>query len=227
MEARMWVGALAASACALCAVPAGATTTIDIGWNTVGGQIGIATLATGSGSGVSWVGSLLGFNFNVVSGSDPDPLDFLSTADDGAPGAAGPIYVYVTETGLTSLKSPVDIRSSLTENELSPGWTVTETTFEDNSNAAYGQATTLLSHTFTGPITTPSALSGVTLDSVSSPFSITQMYEITATGVGSAGSTEHVSVVPELATWGMLVLGFAGLGLAGYRGSRKTAAFAE
>jgi hypothetical protein len=32
--------------------------------------------------------------------------------------------------------------------------------------------------------------------------------------------------VPELSTWGMLGLGFAGLGLAGYRKSRKTAAAA-
>ena len=34
------------------------------------------------------------------------------------------------------------------------------------------------------------------------------------------------SAVPEPATWAMMLLGFAGLGVVGYRGSRKNAAFA-
>ena len=33
------------------------------------------------------------------------------------------------------------------------------------------------------------------------------------------------SPVPEPATWAMMLIGFAGLGVAGYRGSRKSAAF--
>ena len=35
------------------------------------------------------------------------------------------------------------------------------------------------------------------------------------------------SPVPESATWAMMLIGFAGLGVAGYRGSRKSAAFAS
>jgi hypothetical protein len=34
------------------------------------------------------------------------------------------------------------------------------------------------------------------------------------------------SAVPEPATWAMMLIGFAGLGVAGYRGSRKSAPFA-
>jgi hypothetical protein len=34
---------------------------------------------------------------------------------------------------------------------------------------------------------------------------------------------ENVSAVPEPSTWAMMLLGFAGLGFAGYRASRKTA----
>jgi PEP-CTERM motif len=34
------------------------------------------------------------------------------------------------------------------------------------------------------------------------------------------------SAVPEPSTWAMMLVGFAGLGFAGYRTSRKTAAFA-
>ena len=33
--------------------------------------------------------------------------------------------------------------------------------------------------------------------------------------------------VPELSTWAMMALGFAGLGFVAYRGSRKSAAFAS
>ena len=34
------------------------------------------------------------------------------------------------------------------------------------------------------------------------------------------------TAVPELGTWAMVMLGFAGLGFAGYRGSRKAASIA-
>ena len=37
---------------------------------------------------------------------------------------------------------------------------------------------------------------------------------------------ENISAVPEPSTWAMMLLGFAGLGFAGYRASRKNAAFA-
>ena len=45
-------------------------------------------------------------------------------------------------------------------------------------------------------------------------------------GNGTPDGTVTISVVPEPATWGMMLLGFAGLAFADYRGSRKGAAFA-
>jgi hypothetical protein len=38
-------------------------------------------------------------------------------------------------------------------------------------------------------------------------------------------SAYEPSAVPEPPTWAMMLLGFAGLGVAGYRGSRKSTAF--
>jgi hypothetical protein len=43
--------------------------------------------------------------------------------------------------------------------------------------------------------------------------------------IGPSGLLVTVSDIPEPATWAMMVLGFAGLGLAGYRGTRKAHAF--
>jgi hypothetical protein len=42
----------------------------------------------------------------------------------------------------------------------------------------------------------------------------------------AAATTLTVAVVPEPSTWAMMVLGFAGLGFAGYRSPRKTASAA-
>jgi hypothetical protein len=44
--------------------------------------------------------------------------------------------------------------------------------------------------------------------------------------VDDASVTGAASTVPEASTWAMMVLGFAGLGFMGWRGSRKTAALA-
>ena len=45
------------------------------------------------------------------------------------------------------------------------------------------------------------------------------------TGPSSLAFTASISVVPELSTWSLMLIGLAGLGYAGYR-SRKSAAFA-
>jgi hypothetical protein len=42
----------------------------------------------------------------------------------------------------------------------------------------------------------------------------------------AAAEPLHSPAIPEPSTWAMMLVGFAGLGFAGYRVSRKTAAFA-
>jgi hypothetical protein len=228
----MLAGALTASACVMCAGTAGAATQIQIGLSNVAGMASIATMATGSASaGVSWSGSFDGFAFNVVSGSDSNPVDFGSTSINATPpasGPAGPIYVYVTETGITTPEAALSFVSQLTENALSPGWAVAEATFEDNGNAAYGIApesptATLL---FSQSSNADFDVSGTKLIPVSSPFSLTELYVIQAAGAGSALSTEHISTVPEPATWAMMAIGFAGLAFAGRRKARSALSLA-
>jgi hypothetical protein len=56
-------------------------------------------------------------------------------------------------------------------------------------------------------------------------FVIDNSYAV-ATGAKTNTLAVSMTAVPELSTWAMLLLGFAGLGFAGYRGSRKSAALA-
>jgi hypothetical protein len=67
---------------------------------------------------------------------------------------------------------------------------------------------------------------GVKTVPVSSPFSLTEMYVTTAPGAGSALSTEHIQAIPELSTWTMMAIGFAGLGFAAFRKARPTRSIA-
>jgi hypothetical protein len=83
----------------------------------------------------------------------------------------------------------------------------------------------LTTHTFT---TGPDVFAGLASVDVTSPFSVTELYQISSGGLsGSANDTIDLSaVVPEMSTWAMMLLGFAGLGYAGYRTSRRAAAAA-
>jgi hypothetical protein len=232
MNGKVLAGALAASVCVMCVGTAGAVTQIQIGLNNAPGMAGITTVATGAASaGVSWLGSFEGFSFNVVSGSDTNPIDFGTTSINATPPSsppAGPIYVYVTETGITNSLANLSFVSHLTENELSPGWAVAEATFEDNGNVAYGVApdsptATLL---FSQSSNADFDVSSTKTIPVGSTFSLTELYVIQAAGAGGALSTEHIGTVPEPATWAMMALGFAGLAFAGSRKARSAVSIA-
>ena len=56
-------------------------------------------------------------------------------------------------------------------------------------------------------------------------FALTEQYHIVATGSGVANSTIDIDSVPEPATWGLMILGFGGVG-AMTRNRRRQAAFA-
>jgi hypothetical protein len=62
--------------------------------------------------------------------------------------AAGTITVYVTETGLTG-GSPTMFALGLTNNFLSPGWSATETIYENNKNSIFGKTASFSTFAFT------------------------------------------------------------------------------
>jgi hypothetical protein len=61
---------------------------------------------------------------------------------------------------------------------------------------------------------------------ISGPFSLTLQGDLALAGGGTVSATESVTAIPEASTWTMLIAGFAGLGIAGYRVSRKHNALA-
>ncbi|MFL5296946.1 MAG: PEPxxWA-CTERM sorting domain-containing protein [Phenylobacterium sp.] len=145
----------------------------------------------------------------------PDLLN-SNTFDANASGA-GALDVFVTVQGLTG--ATPGFLSGFTENLLSSGWSVTETTMLSTTNQLFA-GTPLSTATFTGTGGV-NAISHLTAGP--GPFSVTERFHIVASGQGNAQSTIDIMAVPEPATWALMIVGFGGVG-AMLRGRRRTAA---
>jgi hypothetical protein len=176
---------------------------------------------------VSWSGGVGAYNINVVDAVDLTTSSFNSNAQDATSTGTNDVldvYVSVSDaSGVTGLRTGL---SGLTVNFLTPGWTVTESTYEDNSNTVFGTMNLLSTHTFTSG---PAALASLAMVNITSPFSVTELYQISSNGLsGAANDTIDLSAatVPEPSTWAMMLLGFAGLGFTAFRKSRRAASIA-
>jgi hypothetical protein len=198
MNSKLALGARALAAGVLFgAIPAGATT-IDIGLAEAPGIGNITTVATGSAAGVGWAGSYDKYAINAVLASDPDPIGLTSgTIDVKGPNATSAIYLYVTETGLTSSVSNLNLSSIFGISNLPTGWTLTETTYLDNSDAAYGEGTQLATTGTQSGSIAGSTQTDTTEASVSSVFSLTEVYELVSNGFsGIVGASETITDPP-------------------------------
>lgn len=194
MNSKLTLRAQTLGACLLLAsVPADATA-IDIGLAEAPGIGNITTVATGAGAaGVAWAGLYDKYNFSVVMASDPDPINLTSgTIDVKGPNATAPIFLYVTETDLTSSASNEDFSSTFGISNLPAGWSLTESTFLDNSNTEYGMGTPLASTTASRK-TVNGTQTVTTAEAVGSTFSLTEVYELFSDSVaGIVGASETI-----------------------------------
>ena len=158
----------------------------------------------------------------ILTGSSTStPVPELSTGFDYATFSIGAsdVYYWVSETGVTT-SSPLGLHVSLGDAELALGMTLVVTAYEDNSDTPFGTANELFTHTFTS--TTLSDVSAASLEDVTSPYSLTVEYELEKSRLAIGGLAASGSITaPELSTWAMLILGFVGLGYAGFRRSAK------
>jgi PEP-CTERM motif len=231
MGARLLSGVVSAVFGVTAVVGAGAQT-IEIG---TGPEGSITTLASGDPS-VSAIGP--GFSFQATA------LDFSAGADLGStvatisilaePNVTVTIWVTETDVNLGPTPQKLSFVSGLTQNQLPEGATVTETTYFDASNTAYGTGTQLATATFTSigsnaPVTT-------VVDALA-PYSITERYDVTfslptpptaLSTIDLTTTTEGpIPIVPEPSTWVMMAIGFAGLGYTAYGRGRRSKAQAS
>jgi hypothetical protein len=139
--------------------------------------------------------------------------------------AAGTLIIWVTETGLTSPLGKLNFTSGLTSNLLEGAVSsVTLSTFvSPTDGVSPPNGTPLDTATFTG-------LGTETLSTADNPgagpYSLQEVFVIHATGAGNTNLSIDLttSVIPETSTWVMMLLGFAGLGYAGFRKARARSA---
>ena len=199
---------------------------ISIGTALNGGAITLQ--ASGAAPGpVAWSGAVGAYDINTVDAVNLTTSSINSNAQNAtSTGTSDVLDVYVSVSDITGLTGIETGLSGLTVNFLTPGWTVTESTYEDNSNTVFGTMNLLSTHTFTSG---PAALALFAIVNITSPFSVTELYQISSSGLsGAANDTIDLSAatVPEPATWAMLGIGFAMLGMVGMTRRRKDFRFA-
>ena len=210
-------------------VAAAGAQTIEIG---VGPAGSIMTLASGDPS-VSATGPGNQFQATAVDFSSGADLGSTNTTISVLASPGQTISIWVTETDVNLGPTPQKLAflSGLTQNQLPEGATVTETTWFDASNTAYGTGTQLATATFTSigtnaPVTT-------VVDALA-PYSITEEYDVTFSLPSAPSALSTISlttategpipIIPETSTWIMMAIGFAGLGYAGYGRGRRSQA---
>ncbi|MGH7101693.1 MAG: PEP-CTERM sorting domain-containing protein, partial [Acetobacteraceae bacterium] len=202
-----FLAALLLSAGGLALAPLAQADTISIGMQQSGVNGGaISTVALGT-SNATFTGAYGTFSTNIVTGAEDPSITFpdlvFSNAINTSSSTPGTLTVWVSGTDITEPTAPATVQSSFTANIIPAGWTVTENTYYDASDATYGTGTLLGTATFTArgvsATATPIAFTG-------SPFSITHEYIITATGAGTTNNTIDTSV-PEPGS--LLLLGTA------------------
>jgi hypothetical protein len=193
MRSKLAASAPAVAACVLLGGIQARATTIDIGVAQAPGIDNITTETFGPGSGVvQWAGPSGSFLVSAAA-SDPSPVDLASvTLDVSLSAGSGTLYVYVTETDLTSSQLTENFLSNLSVTSLPNGWQEIETTYVDSTNTAYGMQTQLASMTTSGSKSVNVTSTGPT-GPAGSTFSLTEVYEFMADGFGLSTSEQSIT----------------------------------
>ncbi len=219
-KAKALIPAVAIAACGLASVPGAFASTLscDPSISQVCIEVGGAVVAT-STSGLAsydYTSTTGPFNAITVNGfglsavTAPQILDSNNYTLSAA--SSGSLTIFVTETNITSpLKTT--LLSTLTTNTLPLGWSVTEATYADGSNTAFGTGTPLWSNTFTGPVSYGATSGGTAPINFMGAYSLTEEYTVNASGKGSANNTIDIAEAPEPGTLALFGAGLLGCAL--------------
>jgi hypothetical protein len=169
--------------------------TISIGWSSsLSGAV--TTLASGSGS-AEYTGAIGNFFSTATSGTGSPPLTLPSLFDNNTLSltttTGGTVFLWVTDSDITApLTGVAPFVSKFTDDNT--GVTAVLQTFYDANNGVYTDVTSLGGpFTFlSGGLVTATAQTNVAL--TGNPYSITALYELTATPGANINDTIDVSV---------------------------------
>lgn len=173
---------------------------------------GIATFSTAPGAAAGW--TITGTVLGTPPNAEPTLEGLTVDASDTSAGASS-VQIYVTEIGLSSPVGLSNLLNGFTSNLILGGIaSVNESTFIDNAGTAFALTTPLSSFTFLGPISVAQSQTFGSSVTLVPGFSETEVFNISATGVGTTNDTITISNAPEpgtLTLFGSGLIGLAGL----------------
>jgi hypothetical protein len=206
------------------ATSAGATT-ITIGASIDGGTINQLAQGTDFANFAGAIGGS-GYTINGINGAlGVNPFSFLSNSLNVATtgDTTGTLDIYVTMQGITSPTGFTSLLSTLTSNVLGTGWTENLQTYLDLGNGLWTINNTstnpqLAAHGFNGLGT----FSQIANETLTGPYSLTELFIISAPGAGTANATINISQTPLPAALPLFATGL--LGFWGWSRKRKASA---
>jgi hypothetical protein len=183
-----------------------------------------------------FAGAIGDFNLNITSGfTGTTPLLNTSSSTQRFVGSGvRTLDVYVTGQGyIDPLSDPTKFFSGFATTGLTPGWTLTESTYISALNLLPGSVgydgVLLSTKGFIGSAPFVSSSQDLTAfaNTGAGPYALTTKYSLSAAGLGNSSSTIAISAaIPEPGTWGLMIVGFGGMGAALRNARRRQAAFA-